>query len=106
MLGQQYRDMIPAGIQRKVPIANKTGELDFVRNDAAIVDPFGDAPYVLVVLTRDDNRGRRTARSRSSRSASTKRLRAKPLGSFGSIVTVVILSPTLMASTTSCPSTT
>ena len=53
MLGQQFRDMIPAGIHRKVPIANKTGELDFTRNDAAIVDPFGDNPYILVVLTRD-----------------------------------------------------
>jgi beta-lactamase class A len=53
MLGQQFRDMIPAGIHRKVQIANKTGELDYTRNDAAIVDPFGDAPYILVVLTRD-----------------------------------------------------
>jgi beta-lactamase class A len=53
MLGQEYRDMIPAGIRRGVRVANKTGELDGVRNDAAIVDPFGDAPYVLVVLSRD-----------------------------------------------------
>ena len=45
--------MIPAGITRHVPIANKTGELDYTRNDAAIVDPFGDSPYVLVILTRD-----------------------------------------------------
>ena len=53
MLGQHYRDMIPAGIARKVPIANKTGELERTRNDAAVVDPFGDAPYVLTVLSRD-----------------------------------------------------
>ena len=53
MLRQQYREMIPAGITRKVPIANKTGELDFVRSDAAIVDPLGEDPYVLVILTRD-----------------------------------------------------
>jgi beta-lactamase class A len=53
MLGQQYREMIPAGIHRKVQIANKTGELDFTRNDAAIVDPFGEAPYILVILTRE-----------------------------------------------------
>lgn len=53
MLGQQYRDMIPAGIRRGVPVANKTGEVDGERNDAAIVDPFGDNPYVLVVLARD-----------------------------------------------------
>jgi beta-lactamase class A len=45
--------MIPAGITRNVQIANKTGELDFVRSDAAIVDPFGEAPYVLVILTKE-----------------------------------------------------
>jgi beta-lactamase class A len=53
LLRQQYREMIPAGITRNVPIANKTGELDFVRSDAAIVDPFGEAPYVLVILTKE-----------------------------------------------------
>lgn len=53
MLGQEYREMIPAGVKRHVPIANKTGELDNVRSDAAIVDPFGESPYVLVILTRD-----------------------------------------------------
>jgi beta-lactamase class A len=52
MLGQAYRDMIPAGIPRGVPVANKTGELDDERNDAAIVDPFGDNPYLLVVFAR------------------------------------------------------
>ena len=53
MLRQQYREMIPAGITRNVQIANKTGELDFVRSDAAIVDPMGEAPYVLVILTKE-----------------------------------------------------
>jgi hypothetical protein len=53
MLRQEYREMIPAGITRKVPIANKTGELDYVRSDAAIVDPMGDDPYILVILTKD-----------------------------------------------------
>jgi len=53
MLGQQYREMIPAGVPRHVPIANKTGELDTVRSDAAIVDPFSEDPYILVLLTRD-----------------------------------------------------
>ena len=55
LLGQEYRDMIPAGIRHGIKVANKTGELDGVRNDAAIVDPFGGAPYVLVVLSRDDD---------------------------------------------------
>jgi hypothetical protein len=40
-------------VKRHVPIANKTGELDNVRSDAAIVDPLSEAPYVLVILTRD-----------------------------------------------------
>jgi len=53
MLGQEYREMIPAGVKRHVAIANKTGELDNVRSDAAIVDPLSEAPYVLVILTRD-----------------------------------------------------
>jgi beta-lactamase class A len=53
MLGQQYREMIPAGVKRHVPIANKTGELDNVRSDAAIVDPLSESPYILVLLTRD-----------------------------------------------------
>jgi beta-lactamase class A len=53
LLGQEYREMIPAGVKRKVQIANKTGELDFVRSDAAIVDPLSDSPYILVILTRD-----------------------------------------------------
>jgi beta-lactamase class A len=53
MLGQEYREMIPAGIKRHVAIANKTGELDNVRSDAAIVDPLSEAPYILVILTRD-----------------------------------------------------
>jgi beta-lactamase class A len=53
MLGQQYREMIPAGVQRHVAIANKTGELDNVRSDAAIVDPLSESPYILVLLTRD-----------------------------------------------------
>jgi beta-lactamase class A len=53
MLGQQYREMIPAGVKRHVPIANKTGELDNVRSDAAIIDPLSEAPYILVLLTRD-----------------------------------------------------
>ena len=53
LLGQTDRDKIPAGLPRGVPVANKTGEVDGVRNDVAIVDPFGTAPYVLAVLTKN-----------------------------------------------------
>jgi beta-lactamase class A len=52
LLGQEDKSKIPSGLPSGTPCANKTGEIDGVRNDAAIVDPYGDAPYVLVVLTR------------------------------------------------------
>lgn len=52
LLGQEDRSKIPAGLRTATQVANKTGEIDRVRNDAAIVDPYGDVPYVLVVLTR------------------------------------------------------
>ncbi|MBV9440331.1 MAG: serine hydrolase [Candidatus Eremiobacteraeota bacterium] len=44
---------IVRGLPPGTPCAHKTGEIDGVRNDAAVVDPFGDAPYVLVILTRN-----------------------------------------------------
>jgi beta-lactamase class A len=52
LLGNDDATKIVRGLPPGTPCAHKTGEIDFVRNDAAIVDPFGDAPYVLVVLTR------------------------------------------------------
>jgi beta-lactamase class A len=51
MLGQTDRDTIPAGVPHGVPVANKTGELSYSRSDVAIVEPFGDSPYVLAVYT-------------------------------------------------------
>lgn len=53
LLGNDDKSKIVRGLPPGTPCAHKTGEIDYVRNDAAIVDPFGDAPYVLVVLTRD-----------------------------------------------------
>jgi beta-lactamase class A len=51
MLGQTDRDTIPRLLPAGVPVANKTGELSRSRSDVAIVDPFGDSPYVLAVYT-------------------------------------------------------
>lgn len=51
MLGQTDRDTIPRGVPRGVPVANKTGELSRSRSDVAIVDPYGNSPYVLAVYT-------------------------------------------------------
>lgn len=51
MLGQTDRDKIPAGVPHGVAVANKTGELTGTRADVAIVDPFGNSPYVIAVYT-------------------------------------------------------
>lgn len=53
MLGQEDRDKIPAGLPAGTRVANKTGELTGVRSDVAIVEPYGDTPYVLVVMTKE-----------------------------------------------------
>jgi beta-lactamase class A len=53
LLGNEDGSKIVQGLPRGTPCAHKTGEIDGVRNDAGVVDPLGDAPYVLVVLTRD-----------------------------------------------------
>jgi beta-lactamase class A len=53
LLGNDDATKIVRGLPPGTPCAHKTGEIDEVRNDAGIVDPFGDVPYVLVVLTRD-----------------------------------------------------
>lgn len=52
MLGQTDKEGIPSGVPG-VPVANKTGAIDYTRNDVAIVDPFGDSPFVLSILTKD-----------------------------------------------------
>jgi len=53
MLGNDDGTKIVRGLPRGTPCAHKTGEIDGTRNDAGIVDPLGDVPYVIVVLTRN-----------------------------------------------------
>ena len=53
LLGNEDATKIVRGLPRGTPCAHKTGEIDGTRNDAGVIDPFGDAPFVLVVLTRD-----------------------------------------------------
>jgi beta-lactamase class A len=53
LLRQEDREKIAQGLPVGTPLANKTGEVSGVRNDVGIVDPFGDAPYVLAILTKD-----------------------------------------------------
>ncbi|MGA9305753.1 MAG: serine hydrolase [Candidatus Sulfotelmatobacter sp.] len=51
MLGQTDRDGIPAALPAGTPVANKTGEIEGTRNDVAIVEPYGDSPFILAVMT-------------------------------------------------------
>ncbi|GAC1308673.1 MAG: serine hydrolase [Vulcanimicrobiaceae bacterium] len=53
LLRQEDRDKIARGLPKGTPLANKTGEIDGVRNDIGIVDPYGDSPYIIAVLTKD-----------------------------------------------------
>jgi len=53
MLGQTDREKIPGGIPSGIPIANKTGEITGTRNDVAIIDPYGNAPLILSILTKN-----------------------------------------------------
>ncbi|GAC1443692.1 MAG: serine hydrolase [Vulcanimicrobiaceae bacterium] len=55
LLRQEDHDKIARGLPKGVPLANKTGEIDGVRNDIGIVDPYGDKPYVITVLTKELN---------------------------------------------------
>ena len=51
LLGQQYDDMIPAGLPDGVRAAHKSGWITGIHHDAAIVYPGNDPPYVLAILT-------------------------------------------------------
>jgi beta-lactamase class A len=48
---QEFKAGIPAGLPRKVKVANKTGEISTVAHDAGIVYEEGREPFALVVLT-------------------------------------------------------
>ncbi len=53
MLGQTDREGIPAALPHGTPVANKTGELEGTLNDVAIVEPYGDSPFVLAIMTAE-----------------------------------------------------
>jgi beta-lactamase class A len=52
MMGQTDREKIPGGIPSGVPIANKTGEITGTRNDIAVIDPYGNTPIILAIMTK------------------------------------------------------
>lgn len=50
LLAQELNDLIPAGVYNFVPVAHKTGTLDGLRHDAAIVyGPSG--PYIFIAMS-------------------------------------------------------
>jgi beta-lactamase class A len=51
---QEHRDGIPRGLPDGTYVANKTGWVDGVSHDVALVRPADRPPYVLVVLTTSD----------------------------------------------------
>ena len=53
MLRQEDRETIPTGIARSVTIANKTGELERVRHDVAIVDLGQSDAYAVALLSQN-----------------------------------------------------
>ncbi|OJW18976.1 MAG: hypothetical protein BGO49_17885 [Planctomycetales bacterium 71-10] len=62
---QKFNNGIPAGLPEGTPVAHKTGSFAGVYHDAAVVEPAGRAPFVLVVMTRhvpdDDPKARELA---------------------------------------------
>jgi beta-lactamase class A len=51
LLGQEHRDGIPAGLPSGTVVANKTGWVEGVTHDVALVRPLDRDPYVLAVCT-------------------------------------------------------
>jgi len=47
---QEFKDAIPAGLPKGIPIAHKTGDITKINHDAAIV--YAERPFVLVLLVR------------------------------------------------------
>ncbi|HET6627230.1 MAG TPA: serine hydrolase [Nocardioidaceae bacterium] len=51
---QEHRDKVPAGLPEGTCVANKTGWVDGVTHDVALVRPVGGIAYVLAVCTTVD----------------------------------------------------
>ena len=54
LAAQEHRDQVPAGLPRDTYVANKTGWVDGVAHDVALVRPDDGAPYVLAVCSTAD----------------------------------------------------
>jgi len=49
---QEFNEGIPAGLPKGIRVAHKTGDIERIYHDAALVFPPGRKPYALVVMTR------------------------------------------------------
>ena len=54
LAGQEHRNQIPAGLPEGSRVANKTGWVEGISHDVALVRPADRPPYVLVVCTTVD----------------------------------------------------
>lgn len=54
LAAQEHRDQIPAGLPAGTRVANKTGWVDGITHDVALVRPEDRPPYVLAVCTTVD----------------------------------------------------
>ncbi|MGZ4493178.1 MAG: serine hydrolase [Nocardioides sp.] len=54
LAAQEHRDQVPAGLPPGTYVANKTGWVDGITHDVALVRPADGAPYVLAVCTTVD----------------------------------------------------
>jgi beta-lactamase class A len=54
LAAQEHRDQVPAGIPAGTYVANKTGWVDGVAHDVALVRPDLDEPFVLTICTSAD----------------------------------------------------
>lgn len=50
LTNQDDRRFIPSAVPSKISVADKTGEISGQINDAAIIDPFGEDPYLFTVM--------------------------------------------------------
>ncbi|CAN5824938.1 hypothetical protein BH23GEM9_BH23GEM9_24770 [soil metagenome] len=52
LAGQEFNEMIPAGLPMGVRVAHKTGWITGIQHDGGIIMPLNSPPFVLVVLSR------------------------------------------------------
>jgi beta-lactamase class A len=52
LAGQEFREMIPAGLPAGTRVAHKTGSITGIQHDGGIIYPLNSPPFVLVVLSR------------------------------------------------------